>query len=56
MKIALKTLSFCGLALTLFPSFFVALGLAEFELHKTLMLIGTVMWFTTSPFWIGKEE
>ncbi len=56
MKIILKIVSFIGLLLTLFPSFFVFLKTIEFDTHKNLMLLGTVMWFATAPFWMNKKR
>ena len=50
----LKIASIIGLALTLFPSFFVFANIIDNEFNKNLMLIGTVLWFVTSPFWLNK--
>ncbi len=55
-QLPLKLLSFLGLALTLIPSLFVFTGVIELPLYKTLMLVGTVLWFVTAPFWINKEQ
>lgn len=56
MKNTLKILSFLGLALTLLPSFFVLNGILTDADYKLLMLVGTVGWFITAPFWIFKEK
>ena len=56
MKLSLKTISFLGLILTLIPSFFVFNGYIELSTGKYLMLLGTILWFTTCPFWIGKNK
>ena len=52
----LKTLSFIGLGLTLFPSVFVLTGSIGMETNKDLMLIGTVLWFGTVVFWMDRKK
>ncbi len=54
MRPLLKIISILGLLLTLLPSFFVFMNLIDFELNKTLMLIGSILWFASFPFWIDK--
>lgn len=56
MKALLKTLSYIGLALTLIPSFLVFLGLISFELNKILMIIGSICWFVTAPYWMNDKS
>ena len=56
MQILLKLLSFVGLALTVVPAFFVFAGTITWSTHATLMLIGTVLWFITAPFWMETEK
>ncbi|RAI91512.1 hypothetical protein [Algoriphagus yeomjeoni] len=56
MKNILKIISFAALALTLAPSFLVFKGSITPELSKTLMLIGTIVWFATASFWMNKSE
>lgn len=56
MRYLLILLSIAGLILTIVPAFLVLTGAIEFETNKTLMLIGTLCWFLTSPFWINKEK
>ncbi|MDZ7331274.1 MAG: hypothetical protein ONB31_04810 [candidate division KSB1 bacterium] len=56
MKTILIILSFIGLALTLFPSLLVFLAAISFRFHLSLMLLGTVIWFSTAPFWLKKSE
>ncbi len=51
-----KLLSYAGLALTLVPSLLVFAGSIAFQLHKQLMLVGAILWFATTPFWLGKER
>ena len=56
MQSILKIISFIGLALTVVPSFLVFSGAIELNFHKTLMLIGTLLWFVTAPFWMNKQK
>lgn len=56
MKSLLKIISFIALAVTLVPSFLVFKGVITPELSKTLMLIGTVVWFVSASFWMNKSE
>ncbi len=48
MKRVFKGLSYLGLALTVFPSLLVFQNVISLELHKTLMLTGTLLWFATA--------
>ncbi|WP_372905323.1 hypothetical protein [Rhodohalobacter sp.] len=56
MNSILKIVSFCGLMLTIVPSFLVFSDTISFQLHTTLMLIGMILWFTTSPFWMKEKK
>tara|TARA_R110002020_G_scaffold475921_1_gene714559 strand:+ start:7679 stop:7867 length:189 start_codon:yes stop_codon:yes gene_type:complete len=56
VKNILKIIPFAALALTLIPSFLVLKGSITPELSKTLMLIGTIIWFGTASFWMNKSE
>lgn len=56
MNLILKTISYIGLVLTLFPAFFVLNGSLDDASYKMWMLIGTVCWFATAPFWIFKDK
>ncbi len=55
MKMILKLISLIGLGLTLLPSFFVFFGLIELDPNKNLMILGTILWFITAPFWMNKR-
>ncbi len=55
MKMILKLISLIGLGLTLLPSFFVFSGLIELDPNKNLMILGTILWFITAPFWMNKR-
>ncbi|MFD3002996.1 hypothetical protein ACFS7Z_21710 [Pontibacter toksunensis] len=52
----LKLISYIGLFLTVVPSLLVFAGVIELSFHKTLMLVGTLLWFLTAPFWMNKEK
>jgi hypothetical protein len=54
MKKILQFISYLGLILTVLPGFLVFMGKMSFENYKTWVLIGTLVWFTTAPFWINK--
>lgn len=56
MKSLLTIISFLGLGLTIIPSLLVFAGVLQFDLNKTLMTAGTLIWFATAPFWINKED
>lgn len=55
MQLLLKYISFTGLILTIVPSILVFLNIIEIESHKQLMILGTILWFCTSPLWINKK-
>jgi hypothetical protein len=55
MTALLKILSFAGLGLTVVPAFFVFAGTISWDTHATLMLLGTLLWFATSPFWMQED-
>lgn len=56
MKSLLKIISFIALAVTLVPSFLVFKGIITPELSKTLMLIGTIVWFVSASFWMNTSD
>jgi len=56
MKILLMFVSICSLMLTLIPAILVFNGLITLDMNKTLMLIGTIGWFITAPYWMNKEK
>lgn len=45
-----------ALGLTLIPSILVFSGVIPLETHYTLMLIGTITWLLTAPFWVGGKS
>jgi hypothetical protein len=55
MRTILKILSFVGLILTIVPAVLVFVNIIELTTHKNLMLLGTILWFGTAPFWMNKK-
>lgn len=45
-----------GLALTLIPAFLVFAGMLSLETNKNLMLVGTLAWFLTAPYWMNLKK
>ena len=56
MRILLIIASIAGLALTIVPSVMVFAQDMTLDTHKQLMLLGMVLWFGTSPFWMKEQE
>lgn len=56
MRIVLQIISFLGLALLFLATIAYLFGNIDRELLKRAMLVGTIAWFGTCPFWIGKES
>jgi hypothetical protein len=52
----LKLISFAGLGLTVVPSFLVFAGVIAWRTHAVWMLVGTVVWFASAPFWMEKSR
>ena len=55
MKAALKLASLVGLGLTVVPAFLVFAGALSWQMHATLMALGTLLWFVTAPFWMRRN-
>jgi len=56
MRTILKIISFIGLGVTILPSVLVLTGTISMELNKSLMMVGTLLWFGTVIFWMNKEK
>jgi hypothetical protein len=56
MRTALKLISFVGLGLTVVPSFLVFAGRITWDTHAALMLVGTVLWYASAPFWMRQTK
>jgi len=54
MKKLLMLISLISLGITIVPAFLVFLQKIPMEQNKTLMLIGTIGWFVTAPYWMKK--
>jgi hypothetical protein len=49
-------MSITGLLFTLVPSVLYFYDHITFDIHKTLMLLGTALWFLSAPFWMNKPK
>lgn len=56
MTLLLKIVSITGLALTVVPSMLVFTDTITFDMHTNLMVVGMILWFATSPFWMKEKE
>jgi hypothetical protein len=56
MKKLLMVASLVGLGLTLIPSFLLLSGSITPASNKTLMLLGTLLWFAAASSWLGTDE
>ncbi len=55
MKKLLPVLSFLGLALVLAPPIAYLAGSVDKASMSTIMLVGTLLWFATVSFWMGRQ-
>ena len=55
MRSLLKIVSLIGLLATIVPSLLVFWGVITLDSNKVLMIIGTLLWFSTAPFWMNKK-
>ena len=55
MKTIFKLISLIGLVLTLLPSILVFNGTITLDNNKWLMMVGTILWFASVPFWMNKK-
>ena len=51
-----KIISYTGLGLTLIPAFLVFSGVLSLDTSKNLMLVGTIAWFATAPYWMNEPS
>jgi hypothetical protein len=56
MKILLSSLAFVGLLATVLPSILVCFGAIELGIHKTIMVIGMILWFVSAPFFMRRKD
>jgi len=55
MNSLLKIVSLFGLITTIVPSFMVFFDVITLDSSKIFMMIGTILWFVSSPFWMNKK-
>lgn len=55
VKLLLQFVSAVGLAMTLIPSVLGFFGAIGMDAVKVLTVTGTVVWFATTPLWMGRE-
>jgi len=55
MKILLRAISFAGLILVLLPAVLTFAGQMAFDTATAWMMVGTIGWFGTAVFWLGKK-
>lgn len=55
MKTVLKIVSLVGLLATIVPSFLVFADIITLDTNKLLMIVGTLLWFISVPFWMNKK-
>ncbi len=55
MKTLLKLVSLVGLLATIVPSFLVFADIITLDANKLLMMLGTLLWFISVPFWMNKK-
>lgn len=55
MKSLLKLVSLIGLIVTIVPAFLVFADVITLSNSKVLMMVGTLLWFASAPFWMNKK-
>ncbi|MBK7978934.1 MAG: hypothetical protein IPK06_02750 [Ignavibacteriae bacterium] len=55
MKALIKILSLISLIATILPSILVFNNVISMETNKLIMTLGTLLWFSTAPFWMNKK-
>ena len=56
MKTIIKILAIIALFITLVPSLLFFFGQVSEGTSKIWMMIGTLLWFATASFWLGKKN
>ena len=56
MRIIMQVVSWLALAGTILPSILFYSGQIELGGLKTAMLIATVLWFSATAMWMGREQ
>jgi len=55
VRFVLSLISWVALAVVTLPPFLYLFETLELRVVKALMLGGTVVWFMTTPFWMGRK-
>ena len=55
MSLAFKLVSLAALALVTIPSLLYFMNSTSHDTVKMTALVGTIVWFATTPFWMGRE-
>ena len=50
----LRAISYLGLLLTVLPAVLVFTATIELNDYKAIMLVGTILYLATAPFWINR--
>jgi hypothetical protein len=56
MRLLLQIVSWVALAATALAPVFYAAGQVELTHTKLAMLLATIVWFATVPFWMGRPK
>jgi hypothetical protein len=56
MSLFIKIVALIGLGFTIIPSILVFSDRITFEMHTNLMIVGMILWFAASPFWMKEKE
>ncbi|MEM7573433.1 MAG: hypothetical protein AAF433_11055 [Bacteroidota bacterium] len=51
----IKWLSYLGLVLTILPAFLVIAGRMSFDTYLEVMLVGSLLYLLTAPWWINRK-
>ncbi len=54
MRRILQLISAVALVATILPAMLFLLGRVDLEQVKWLMLLATIVWFASTPFWMGR--
>ena len=55
-RIILKTVSYCGLALSIIPALLIFGGTIEKATYNNLLVVGMFLWFGTAVWWIKADH
>ncbi len=55
MRIILQIISYLALLVVVLTPVLFLTQTIELDLVKSLMLTGTIVWFASTPFWMGRE-